>query len=96
MKFSTLKRENAHLSREKSNLNKKIIEIAGGTKGTENRPCGPLAPSTDNIQIIKHQSLRRAAMVEKTKRSGLCRDCVYSNMTPSALKVREVTTARQS
>ena len=42
------------------------------------------------------QLLRRVAIVENAKRSGLCRDSVYSNMIPFALNVWEETTARQS
>ena len=42
------------------------------------------------------QLLRRVAIVENTKRSGLCRDSVYSNIIPFALNVWEETTARQS
>ena len=80
-----------------ANLFKQVsIPLRSYKKEPENRPCGPLAPSIDDIQFHMSQSLRLAAMVEKTKRSGLCRDWVYSNMMPSALKVWEVTTARQS
>ena len=48
---------------------------------------------TDNCD---HKFFCRTAMVENLKRSGRCRDSVYSNIMPSALKVWELTTARQS
>jgi len=91
MKFSTLKRENAHLSREKSNLNKNIIEIAGeqGTTGTVLRLFfrfrAPAAPAvTPSRSLLCNPGNNRARTRRRRSASGptptSCRSCAATGL----------------